>query len=75
MHHVIHNIEADAAPGNFRHLLRRRKARQKKEFQEFRLGEMIHHVGVGQAFAENFLAQPVQINSSPVVRDRNQQHP
>jgi len=73
LHHVLHDVEADAAAGNVRDRLLHREAGQEQKFQQLRLAQFLCGLGVGQAACDDFLAQPLEIDAVAVVGHDNLQ--
>src|SRR3972149_2446992 len=71
---IMDNIQADTASGYIGDTVPGAESRQKHEVHQFYIRHYANHILVGQALGYNFLAQTIQINTPPIVRDRNRQH-
>ncbi len=73
--HAVDHVQPHAPAGNFGDLVPGGKAGQEQEFHEFRLGQLVEHLGAGEALAEDFGPEVVQVDPPAVVGDGDHQHP
>ena len=65
----LHDVHADAAPGNVGHGLRRRKAGLEDQVQRLAVAQLLRLFGPQKPFLDGLLLDPRDVNPGPVVAD------
>ena len=75
MHHVLHDVEPDAAAGDLGDLLLGREAGQEEEVEQLGLAEPTGHRGGGQPALDDLGAEPLEVDAAAVVGEDDLEHP
>ena len=67
LHHVLHDVEPDAAAGDVGHRALRRETRQEQELQQLGLAESLGGFAVDQASRDDRRAQLLHVHAAAVV--------
>ena len=73
--HVLDDVEPDASAGDLGHGLLGREAWQKEEFEQLGLTQSGGHLGRGQPFADDLVAERGRVDPPTVVGHGDLEHP